>query len=76
MPRILVALVIFVAAALAWIWLVAAIGIWWTLRHPSELASGTDTYFITSSWGFRIAAILPLLLFSGWYWRRVVGRAA
>ena len=76
MLRILVALLMLVAVVLAWAWLVSAIGIWWTLRNPPAPVPGTDTYFITSSWVYRLAVILPLVLFSAWYWRRVLGRAA
>ena len=76
MRSILLALVVFAAAGLAWLKLVGAIGIWWMLRHPHRLESGPDTYFITSSWIFRLAVILPLMLFAAWYWRRFVSRAA
>lgn len=76
MQRILVSLLVFVAAALAWAWLVGTIGIWWTLRHPPAPVPGTDTYFIVSSPIYRLAVILPLILFSVWYWRRIVSRAA
>ena len=69
--RILVSLLIFIAATLAWIWLVSAIGIWWTLRHPPAHNPGTDTYFITGSWLYRVTVLVPLLLFAAWYWRRV-----
>src|SRR5438309_5360830 len=61
--RIPVSLLIFVAVALAWLWLVGAVGIWWTLRHPPAPAAGTDTYFIMSSWVFRLAVIHPLISF-------------
>jgi hypothetical protein len=74
--RFLVSLLIFVAAVVAWLWLVSAIGIWWTLRHPPAPVSGTDTYFMISSWVYRLAVILPLALFSAWYWRRGFRRAA
>jgi len=73
---ILLALLVFVAAAFVWMKLVGAIGIWWTLRHPPALRPGTDTYFITSSRGFWVALILPLLLFALWLWRWIVSRTA
>jgi hypothetical protein len=73
--RILVALLILVAIVLAWVWLISAIGIWWMLRRPPAPIPGTDTYFITSSWVYRLAVILPLVLFTAWYWRRVFSRA-
>jgi len=75
MPRLLVASLTFAAAVLAWIWIVGAIGIWWTLRHPPAPVPGTDTYFMTSSRIHRLAVVLPLILFSAWYWRRI-SRAA
>jgi hypothetical protein len=71
MVRYLVASLIFFAAALSWLWLVSAFGIWWIMRYPPAPSAGTDTYFITNSWIWRLAVILPLLFFSGWYWRRV-----
>jgi len=71
-----VSLLIFVAAALAWVWLASAIGIWWTLRHPPAAVPATDTYFLTSSWLYRLILIVPFALFSAWYWRRGVSRAA
>jgi len=52
------------------------VGIWWMSRRPSALVPGTDTFFITSSWVFRLAVILPLVLFSAWYWRRIFSRTA
>jgi hypothetical protein len=76
MLRSLVSLLIFVAAALAWVWLVSAIGIWWTLRHPPAPVAGTDTYFLTTSWLYRIFVVVPFALFSAWYWRRGFRRAA
>jgi hypothetical protein len=72
--RILLALVVFVAAAFAWLKVVGAIGIWWSLRHPPVLPPGTDTYFITSSRVFWLAVILPLFPFAILFWRRVVSR--
>jgi len=75
MLRFLLSLVGFIAIALAWIWLVGAIGILWVVRHP-QVTAGSDTYFIMSSRLFRWVVILPLILFSLWYWRRVVTRAA
>jgi hypothetical protein len=75
MLRILLSLVGFIAIALAWIWLVGAIGIMWVVRHP-QVPAGSDTYFIVGSRLFRWVVILPLLLFSLWYWRRMVTRAA
>jgi ABC-type uncharacterized transport system permease subunit len=71
MVRYLVAALIFVAAALSWLWLVSALGIWWTLRHLPAPDPSTDTYFIAGSWIWRLAVILPLVFFSAWYWRRV-----
>jgi hypothetical protein len=71
MARYLIAALIFVAAALSWLWLVTALAIWWTLRHLSMPVPGTDTYFITGSWIWRAAVILPLVFFSAWYWRRI-----
>lgn len=71
MVRYLVAALIFVAAALSWLWLVSALGILWMLGHLPVPASGADTYFITASWIWRLAVILPLVFFSAWYWRRV-----
>ena len=76
MLRILLSSLILVAVALAWAWLVAVVGIWWLSRQPPQLAPGTDTYFITSSWFFRLAVIVPLVLFSAWFWRRIFSRAA
>jgi hypothetical protein len=76
MQSILVALVVFAAAGLAWPRLVGAIGIWWTSRHPPRPALDTDTYFIISSSIFRLARILPLMFFAAWYWRRFVSHAA
>jgi hypothetical protein len=68
-------MLIFIAATLAWVWLVSAIGIWWTLRNPPAPVSGLDTYFIASSWLYRFTVLVPLVLFTAWYWRRV-SRAA
>jgi len=76
MPRILLALVVFVVAALAWMRLVGVIAMWWMLRHQPRLERGTDTYFIAGSWVFRLAMILPLMLFAIWYWSRFVRRVA
>jgi hypothetical protein len=75
MVRYLVASLIFFAAALAWLYLVSALGMLWLARHPLEPAPGTDTYFIMSSWIWRLAVILPLIFFSAWFWRRI-GHAA
>jgi hypothetical protein len=71
LARFLVASLVFFATALAWLWVVSAVGMWWTLRHPPANVVGTDTYFITSSWLWRLAVLLPLVFFSAWYWRRV-----
>jgi len=76
MLRILVSSFILVAVALAWVWLVGRVGIWWLSRHPPKLIPGSDTYFMTSSWFFRLAVIVPLVLFSAWFWRRIFSRAA
>lgn len=72
--RILVALVVFVAAVIAWIWLVDGVGIWWTLRHPPAPVPGTDTYFLMSSRVVWLTVLMPLVLFSIWFWRRVLSR--
>ena len=74
--RVLLAFVLFVAGAFAWLKVVGSIGIWWTLRHPPAVPLGTDTYFIVSSWVFWLAVSLPLFLFAIWFWRRVVSRTA
>jgi hypothetical protein len=74
--RILTSSLILVAVALAWVWLVGAVGIWWLPRHPPQLLPRTDTYFMASSWFFRLATIVPLVLFSAWFWRHVCRRAA
>ena len=71
MARYLVASLVFFATALAWLWLVSAFGLWWTLRHPPANVPGTDTYFITSSWIWRLSVLVPLVFFAAWYWRRV-----
>jgi hypothetical protein len=69
MLRILRSVLGFIAVAIAWIWLVGAIGLWWVARNHPPSASG-DTYFIMSSQVVRWAIVFPLLLFSVWYWRR------
>jgi hypothetical protein len=71
MARYLIASLIFFAAALAWLGLASAFGIWWTVQHPPANVAGMGTYFITSSWLWRLAVILPLVFFAAWYWRRV-----
>jgi hypothetical protein len=72
--RILFSLLTFAVIAIAWTWLVGAIGLWLTARRPQELGE-TDTYFIAGSWLFRLLVIIPLVLFSVWYWRRLARRA-
>jgi len=67
--RILISVLGFIAVAIASIWLVGAIGLWWVARRP-QLSAGVDTYFIMSSQVVRWAIVFPLLLFSVWYWRR------
>lgn len=74
MLRMLLSVLGFIAVAVAWIWLVGAIGLWWVARHP-PLSAGTDTYFIMSNGVTRWAIVFPLLLFSIWYWRRFRRRA-
>jgi hypothetical protein len=74
--RFLVSLLVFVAAMIAWGWLVSAIGIWWTVRHPPAPVPGSDTYSIMSNWVFRLILLVPFALFSAWYWRRGFRRAA
>ena len=71
MVRYLAASLIFIAAALSWLGLVSALAIGWTLRHPPAPVFGTDTYFLASSWIWRLAVIVPVIAFSAWYWRRV-----
>ena len=75
MMRILLSVLVFIAVAVAWIWLVGVVGLWWVMRNPS-LSAGADTYFIMSSPVVRWAIVLPLLLFSIWFWRRVFSRGA
>ena len=74
MPRFLGSLFLFVAAAVAWVSAVTAIGIWWTSNHP-PIGTTTDTYFITSSWVYRLALLIPLLLVAMSCWRRGVRSA-
>jgi hypothetical protein len=69
MLRILLSVLGLIAVAVAWIWLVGAIGLWWVGRNP-QLTGGADTYFIMSNQVVRWAIVFPLLLFSVWYWRR------
>jgi hypothetical protein len=71
MMRILVSSIILVVIVFAWDALVTAVGIWWLARHPPI---GTDSYFIAGSWVYRLAVVVPLVLFSAWYWRRVFSR--
>jgi hypothetical protein len=73
--RVLVSSLILVAVALAWVWLVTAAGIWWMSKNPPPLVPGTDTYFMAGNWVYRLAVIVPLVLFSAWYWRRIFSRA-
>ena len=74
--RILGSLLVFVAAVFAWIWIVGIVAIWWTMQHTPVVPAGSDTYFIASSRFVRVFIALPLLIFSVWYWRRVIRRAA
>jgi hypothetical protein len=73
--RVLFSVLGFIALTVVWFWIVTATGMWWALRYAQPPA-GSDTYFLTSSWIYRSLVILPLVLFSLWYWRRVVRRAA
>lgn len=68
MVKDLIALVLFVALALAWFTLVSAIGVWWAARY-AKAPSGSDTFFILRSWGFRSLLIVPPMLFAFWLGR-------
>ena len=76
MLRVLAALLVFIAVVFVWIWLVGAVSIWWTMHNTPAAPPGSDTYFFASSRFFRVFVFVPLLIFSVWYWRRVVRRAA
>ena len=74
MRRLLLSLAGFLAVAYVWASLVGWIGVF-SVQNPKP-PTGSDTYFITSSWIYWAVVILPLCLFAIWYFRRIVGRAA
>jgi hypothetical protein len=72
MLRFISSLLMFIAGALMWVSVVTAIDIWWTVHHPPALPPGSDTYFVTGSWVYRLTIFVPLLVFAAWCWRRGV----
>jgi hypothetical protein len=72
MLRFVSSVLTFVAAAVMWVSTVTAIGVWWMAHHPPTLPPGSDTYFMTSSWIYRLTIFIPLLVFAAWCWRRSV----